>query len=62
MRDWVPTAWDAFADYRLGAVSVSKPMIDVLQRRLRGEVVTREQSGLSKREWEEVWTALGGEP
>ena len=37
-------------------------MIDVLQRRLRGEVVTREQSGLSKREWEEMWTALGGEP
>ena len=62
VRDWVPTAWEAFSDYRLGAVTVSKPMIDVLQRRLRGELVTREQSGLSKREWEEMWTALGGEP
>ncbi|GDX82969.1 flavin-dependent thymidylate synthase [Deltaproteobacteria bacterium] len=62
VKDWVPVAWEAFEDYRLGAVMVSKQMINVIQRRLRGEVVTREESGLSKREWEDLWGALGGEP
>lgn len=62
VKDWVPVAWEAFEDYRLGAVMVSKQMIGVIQRRLRGETVTREESGLSKREWEELWAALGGEP
>jgi thymidylate synthase (FAD) len=50
---WVPIAAAAFRDYRLGAVTLSAQMITVLQRRLAGETVTQETSGLNRREWAE---------
>lgn len=53
VQDWVPQAYEAFEDYRLGAVSVSAKAKEVLRRRLAGEVVTQESSGLSKGEWRE---------
>jgi thymidylate synthase (FAD) len=58
VRDWVPIAFAAFEDYRMGGVTLSAKAIAVLKRRLSGEVVTQEASGLSKGEWrefEEVW-------
>jgi thymidylate synthase (FAD) len=60
LRAWVPLVADAFADYRLGAVSLSAPMLAVVRRRLAGEPVTQEVSGLSKREWTELEAALAG--
>jgi thymidylate synthase (FAD) len=60
LRAWVPLVADAFADYRLGAVSLSAPMLAVVRRRLAGEPVTQEGSGLSKREWTELEAALAG--
>ena len=48
---WVPIATDAFRDYRLGAVTLSAPMVAVVKRRLSGEVVTQQSSGLNRREW-----------
>lgn len=51
---WVPMTWRAFVDYRLEAVSLSGPALAVLRRWLRGERVTREESGLSAREWREL--------
>ncbi|MSQ02080.1 MAG: FAD-dependent thymidylate synthase [Myxococcales bacterium] len=62
VRDWVPMAWEAFEDYRLGSFNLSKQMIGVITRRMAGEPVTQKDSGLSKREWEELWAAFGGEP
>jgi len=59
VADWVPAAYQAFEDYRLGAVSFSAQMVDCMQRMLRGEAVTQESSGLSKREWREFETAIG---
>jgi thymidylate synthase (FAD) len=50
---WVPAAAAAFRDYRLGAVTLSAQMVQVLQRMLAGEPVTQETSGLNKREWTE---------
>jgi thymidylate synthase (FAD) len=58
VKDWVPAAYGAFRDYRLGAVTLSAQMVDVVRRRLAGEVVTQETSGLSKREWVEMMGAL----
>ena len=58
VRDWVPLAYGAFEDYRLGGVSLSGKAIEVLKRRLAGEAVTQETSGMSKGEWREfegVW-------
>ncbi len=56
--DWVPLAYAAFADYRLGGVTLSGKAIAVVKRMLTGEVVTQETSGMSKGEWREfegVW-------
>ena len=58
VADWVPAAFGAFKDYRMDAVSLSAQAVAVLQRRLKGEVVGQEGSGMSVREWrefEEVW-------
>ena len=58
VRDWVPLAYGAFEDYRLGGVSLSARAVEVLKRRLAGETVTQETSGMSKGEWREfvaVW-------
>ncbi len=58
VRDWVPHAWGAFSDYRLGAASLSRQALSVVQRRLRGEAVTQADSGLSAREWTELLALL----
>jgi thymidylate synthase (FAD) len=58
VRDWVPLAFAAFEDYRLGGVTLSGRAVAVLRRRLAGEAVTQESSGMSKGEWREfeaVW-------
>jgi thymidylate synthase (FAD) len=59
VKAWVPAAYAAFCDYRLGAVSFSGQMLAVLRRMLAGEVVEQGGSGLSKREWGEMMAALG---
>ncbi|MBT9382736.1 FAD-dependent thymidylate synthase [Pseudooceanicola sp. CBS1P-1] len=53
VADWVPFAYKAFEDYRLGAVTMSAQMVDCLKRMLAGEEVTEENCGMSKREWRE---------
>lgn len=60
VADWVPHAYAAFEDYRMGAVQLSAKGVDVLQRRLRGEAVAQESSGMSKGEWRE-FAAVWGE-
>jgi thymidylate synthase (FAD) len=58
VADWVPLAYAAFRDYRMGGVSLSAQAVDVLKRRLLGETVTQDVSGMSKGEWREfvaVW-------
>jgi thymidylate synthase (FAD) len=59
LRAWVPAAYAAFADYVLGAVTLSAPAVAVVRRMLAGEAVAQEGSGLSKREWSELIVALG---
>jgi thymidylate synthase (FAD) len=56
---WVPLACQAFRDYRLGAATLSGPMLTVVRRMLAGEAVGQGDSGLNKREWEELMAALG---
>jgi thymidylate synthase (FAD) len=61
VRAWVPLCFEAFRDYRLGAVTLSAQMLAVLRRLLAGEAVAPEASGLSRREWRELMAALGRE-
>jgi thymidylate synthase (FAD) len=58
---WVPAAFQAFKDYRLGAVTLSAQMLDAVKRLLAGEAVDQKASGLSKREWVELMATLGRE-
>ncbi len=60
VADWVPFAYKAFEDYRMGAVSMSAQMMDCLRRMLAGEAVTKENSGMSAREWQEFEQVLEG--
>ncbi len=59
VRDWVPAAYSAFEDYRLGGVQFSAKGMACLRRMLAGEKVTQETSGMSKGEWREFEGALG---
>ncbi len=59
VQAWVPLSYKAFCDYRLGAVTFSAKMMEILRRMLAGEAVEQAGSGLSKREWAEMMAALG---
>lgn len=59
VRDWVPFAYAAFEDYRLGGEQLSAKAVTALKRRLSGETVTAENSGMSKGEWREFESVWG---
>ena len=58
VRKWVPITYEAFMDYRVGGTEVSSKGKKVIQKLISGEKVDIEQSGLSKREWNELMLAL----
>jgi thymidylate synthase (FAD) len=58
VKAWVPAAYQAFVDYRLGAATFSAQMLAVLRRMLAGDAVEQATSGLSKREWAEMMEIL----
>ncbi|MET3518858.1 FAD-dependent thymidylate synthase [Mesorhizobium abyssinicae] len=58
---WVPLTFEAFKEYRLGAVTLSASAWRVVQDRLAGKTVSFEESGLSRREWAELAAALKNE-
>ena len=53
VADWVPFAYAAFEDYRLGGATLSETALECVRRMLKGEAVTQETSGMSKGEWRE---------
>ncbi|MFG5380739.1 FAD-dependent thymidylate synthase [Yoonia sp. R2-816] len=59
VADWVPAAYGAFEDYRMGGATLSSKAIDCVRRMLKGEEVTQETSGMSKGEWREFEGIIG---
>ncbi len=59
VKAWTPVTYQAFCDYRLGAVTLSAQMMTIVKRMLAGEAVEQPGSGLSKREWTELMAAIG---
>jgi thymidylate synthase (FAD) len=59
VADWVPFAYKAFEDYRMGGAQLSAVGLACVRRMLRGETVTHETSGMSKGEWREFQAILG---
>jgi thymidylate synthase (FAD) len=58
LKRWVPATYAAFQDYRLNAAHVSASGLAVIRRMLKGEKVTQETSGMSKREWAELMETI----
>ena len=54
VKRWVPITYDAFMDYRVGGVEVSSKAKMILQKLIKGEKVSFDKSGVSKREWNEL--------
>ncbi|MGJ8610695.1 MAG: FAD-dependent thymidylate synthase, partial [Octadecabacter sp.] len=60
VKDWVPAAYGAFEDYRLGGATLSGKAIECVRRMVAGEKVTQETSGMSKGEWREFMGVVDG--
>ena len=58
LKKWVPITYEAFMDYRVGGTEVSAKGKSVIQKLIKGQQVSIEQSGLSKREWNELMIAF----
>jgi thymidylate synthase (FAD) len=58
VKKWVPITYDAFMDYRVGGTEVSSKGKMIIQKLIKGEDVNVENSGLSKREWNELMNAF----
>ena len=58
---WVPLTYDAFLQYQLGGARISAAGLDAVKHMIAGEKVTREEAGLSAREWRELMATLGRE-
>tara|TARA_Y100000590_G_scaffold341015_1_gene389014 strand:- start:2710 stop:3657 length:948 start_codon:yes stop_codon:yes gene_type:complete len=54
LKKWVPITYEAFMDYRVGGTEVSAKGKLVIKKLIKGENVNIEDSGLSKREWNEL--------
>ena len=55
---WVPLAYEAFDDYVLHGVHLSRAALDTVRRMLTGEALGQADSGLSPREWRELMAVL----
>ena len=54
VKKWVPITHAAFLDYRVGAAHLSSKGLKIVKSMINGTKVSFEDSGLSKREWNEL--------
>ena len=59
LKKWVPITFEAFMDYRVGAMELSAKGKVVIQKMIKGEPCDFESSKLSKREWNELMRSFG---
>ena len=58
LKKWVPITFEAFMDYRVGGTEVSSKGKAVIKQLIQGNEISIEESGLSKREWNELMGAF----
>ncbi len=61
LRAWVPITAEAFEDYRLGGVHLSRAGLEAVKRMIAGEKVSAKNCGIAPREWRELMVSLGRE-
>ena len=58
VKKWVPITHAAFLDYRVGAAHLSSKGLKIIKSMINGNKVGYEDSGLSKREWNELMEVI----
>ena len=58
VKKWVPITYEAFMDYRVGGIEVSAKGKIIIQKLIKGENISIDDTGLSKREWNELMEAF----
>jgi len=58
VKKWVPITHAAFLDYRVGAAHLSSKGLKIIKSMINGNKVSYEDSGLSKREWNELMEVI----
>jgi thymidylate synthase (FAD) len=58
VKKWVPITHSAFLDYRVGAAHLSSKGLKIVKSLINGNKVSYEDSGLSKREWNELMEVI----
>ena len=58
VKKWVPITYEAFMDYRVGGSEISAKGKIIIQKLIKGENVSIDDTGLSKREWNELMDAF----
>jgi thymidylate synthase (FAD) len=58
VKKWVPITHAAFLDYRVGAAHISAKALKIVKSMINGKKVLYEDSGLGKREWNELMEIL----
>jgi thymidylate synthase (FAD) len=59
VKRWVPVTHEAFVNHVLGGARLSGRALAAVRRMLAGEAVAQADSGLSKREWNDLLETLG---
>jgi thymidylate synthase (FAD) len=58
VKKWVPITHAAFLDYRVGAAHLSSKGLKIVISMINGNKISYEDSGLSKREWNELMEVI----
>lgn len=58
IKKWVPLAYNAFVEYCLESACISRTGLEIIRKLIKGENVTREESNIGKREWDELMSIL----
>jgi thymidylate synthase (FAD) len=58
VKKWVPITHAAFLDYRVGAAHLSSKGLKIVKSMINGNKVSYDDSGLSKREWNELMEVI----
>lgn len=56
---WVPLSYEAFEEYRIKGANFSGKGLDAIKKMVQGTKITKEESGMSAREWREFAETLG---
>ncbi|MGL9732680.1 MAG: FAD-dependent thymidylate synthase [Wolbachia sp.] len=59
IKKWVPIAYSAFVEYCLQSICISRTGLEIVRKLIKKENVTREESGIGKREWDELMFIFG---